>query len=309
MSSTELAIAQDQTGFTPVQVATLSHMGVGNAPEPDLQVFFHMCRRTGLDPFARQIHMIGRNTFDQSSNRWVTKYTIQTGIDGYRLIGHREATKQGETISLPGHEWLHPDGSWRPAWSRAWGVPIAARATVLRNGSPFTAVAMYDEYAQVKKDGSPTQIWAQRPAGQLAKCAEALAWRMAYPQDLAGLHTDDEMGQADNPAPELRQQGESGAERLRAVMRDRQDTPDGPASEEKQEDDLARERARLVADALASRYDLRDPAGVADARQVMSTVVGRDVRTPADLTEEEKLTVLDRLAVVDDHTDNEGDES
>ena len=42
-------------------------------------------------------------------------------------------------------------------------------------------------------------MWAQRPAGQIAKCAESLAWRMAFPQDLARIYTEEEMSQADNP--------------------------------------------------------------------------------------------------------------
>lgn len=78
---TVLAIQPEQTQFTPQQVAMLRHIGVEKAGDADLQVFFHQCQRTGLDPFARQIYMIERWSKDGP------KYTIQTGIDGYRLIG------------------------------------------------------------------------------------------------------------------------------------------------------------------------------------------------------------------------------
>ena len=76
---------------------------------------------------------------------------------------------------------------------------MAARITITRDGNPCTAVALWDEYRQTKSGGATNSMWSQRPAGQLAKCAEALAWRMACPYDLAGVYTDEEMGQADNP--------------------------------------------------------------------------------------------------------------
>ena len=92
-SSTDLTIDAEQTSFSTQQVAVLEHLGVSGASEGDLQVFFHVAKRTGLDPFARQIYMISRNSSvrDERSNSWktVVKNTIQTGIDGYRSIAGR----------------------------------------------------------------------------------------------------------------------------------------------------------------------------------------------------------------------------
>lgn len=196
-----LALTGDQDTFTPQQRAVLSHMGVENAPEEDLQVFAYVSQRTGLDPFARQIHMIGRNALMRGADGrevWGTKYTIQTGIDGYRLIGRRAADRARVAISVGAPEWAHEDGTWRPVWSNKWGRPVGARVTIMRGDSPFTGVALFEEYAQTKRDGGLTKMWSQRPAGQIAKCAEALAWRMAFPQDMQGVYVDDEMHQADN---------------------------------------------------------------------------------------------------------------
>ncbi|WP_454044387.1 phage recombination protein Bet [Cellulosimicrobium sp. Marseille-Q8652] len=194
-TQTGLSIDPHQSAWTEQQVATLRHIGVENATQGDLDVFFHVVRRTGLDPFARQIYMIGR----WSPNG--TKFTIQTGIDGFRLIGRRAANASGESIAVGAPEWAREDGQWMPVWSPSWGQPIAARVTIHRNGNPFTAIALFEEYKQTKRDGTLTQMWAQRPAGQIAKCAEALAWRMAFPQDLGGIYADEEMRQADRPAP------------------------------------------------------------------------------------------------------------
>ena len=199
-----LAIRDDQTGFTPAQVAALRQLGVENATDGDLAVFFHQAQRTGLDPFARQVYMVGRNSKDPKTGQWVTKYTIQTGIDGFRLIGRRAADAKHETLEVTDTEWCGPDGKWVDVWLSDQ-PPAAARVAIIRNGGRFPAVALFKEYAQYRKDrdGSQTltQMWADKGALMLAKCAEALAWRKAYPQDLSGLYTSDEMGQADNHAP------------------------------------------------------------------------------------------------------------
>ncbi|MDU7718827.1 MAG: phage recombination protein Bet [Cutibacterium avidum] len=199
VKASNLTIEAGQREFTDVQKAALAQLGIENATQGDLEVFFHRCQSTGLDPFSRQIYMISRRT----KNGY--QQTIQTGIDGYRAIAHRSAAKQGLTFSTDDTLWADSEGQWHDVW--VWDrPPHAAKVTVHVGDSTFSGVAATQEYMQtrVERDGSlvPSGQWAKMPAVMIAKCAEALALRKAFPLDLSGIYTAEEM-QQDNPsAPE-----------------------------------------------------------------------------------------------------------
>ncbi|QLQ11147.1 MAG: phage recombination protein Bet [Nocardioidaceae bacterium] len=271
-----LAIEPGQARFTETQIAALTQIGVEKASPGDLEVFFHVCQRSGLDPFARQIYLIGRQVSELGEDgnwRKVTKQTIQTGIDGFRLIGRRAADKHGHAVSVAAPEWAHPDGSWRPVWMGEWGNPVAARVTIKRGGEPFTAVALFDEYKQTKRSGDLTAMWSQRPAGQIAKCAEGLAWRMAFPQDLAGIYTDDEMGQADNPEPEPAKTG------LASVLGDRPIT----------------DKTRGALFKLMGEIGIKEAE---DQREFLTDTLGREVASRSTLTEAEGVKAGKRARAI-----------
>lgn len=203
-------IEPEQQRFNEQQVAILRQLGIEDATQGDLDLFFHYCRTTGLDPFRRQIYMIGRRTKIKEWNpatrsqdeKWVMKYTIQTGIDGYRRNGREAAKRNGDTLSFEGPYWCGEDGEWREVWP-AKTPPTAAKYIVYRNGEPFSAVVHYDEFVQTnavyegrgdnrRKTGEePNSMWAKMPRNQTAKCAEAMAYRRAYPDDFSGLDLED----------------------------------------------------------------------------------------------------------------------
>ncbi|MCV7708679.1 phage recombination protein Bet [Micrococcus luteus] len=215
-TNTALTIAEDQTGFTDQQIAALRQIGLGANTQADVEVFFHQAKRSGLDPFRREIYMITRKTKNGP------KATIQTGIDGFYKIADRVTRQTGGTWGIPETLWCGPDGQWRDVWLERT-PPAAAKVTVERNGSRFTTVATSAEY----NAGSP--MWQKMPARMIAKCAEALAIRRAFPDDLSGLYTSEEMAQADNQATAPSRQPaaapQQGGSRLAQAMHSRQPQP------------------------------------------------------------------------------------
>ena len=206
-----LAIDAGQTAWTTMQVAAFGQLGIADAPEGDKQVLLHVSQRTGLDPFARQLYMIGRKekkNVKQPSGRWEevwsVKWTIQTGIEGFRVIRHRAEREEGVRGILGRPVYYNGKGERFDVWFFQ-AVPVAVEMTYTvrdRNGveTPYVSILRFDEYRQTRKetrDGNEVQVltgqWATKPTHMLEKCTEADLYRKAFPQDYSGVELDDAM--------------------------------------------------------------------------------------------------------------------
>ena len=167
-------------------------------------IAYRDAKRRRLSIEAKQIHFIPR--WDNKLKKSIP--TAQTSIDGFRLIASRTGKYGGSlnaklTVRLEsGEKAVIPHEEYDPDEVRQI---ISGTISVINRDfdQPQTATALFKGYAQAFDDGNLMGLWAKMPDVMILKCAESLALRKAFPQDLSGIYTNEEMAQADNESPKF----------------------------------------------------------------------------------------------------------
>lgn len=181
MASATLPATLAPTPYTREQLALIKSQIAVGVTDDELKLFLYQCSRTGLDPLTRQIYCIRRGG----------KMTIQVAIDGLRLIAQRSEEYRGQE----GPFWCGEDGVWHDVWT-ASEPPTAAKVGVWRKDftSPVWGVCRTEAYAARTASNQLAGLWRSMPDTMIAKVAEALALRKAFPQELSGIYGADEIG-------------------------------------------------------------------------------------------------------------------
>lgn len=171
--------------FTPEQKKVILDTCCGGAPESEARALLAIAEARGLNPILGECYFVKRWDNEQRREKWA----VQAAIDSFRIKAEQTGLYAGQDepeyeYDREGNVTLARVRVWRKDWPR-----------------PAVGVARWEEYVQTTKEGKPTKFWRQMPHNQLAKCAEALALRKAFPAVLSKVYTPEEMAQADNEAP------------------------------------------------------------------------------------------------------------
>lgn len=186
--STALQATKNSSACNPDEktIAMWKRLYCKDATDDEVTLFLNAVKRTGLSPEARQIWAIKR----WSSAAGRKELSIQCSIDGFRLVAQRTGQYAGQETAL-----FTDDGEkWVEAWVKKT-PPKFAKVGVLRHDfiKPLYVVAKYDSFVAKTNEGNPAKFWRDMPEVMISKVAESQALRRAFPQELSGLYTSDEM--------------------------------------------------------------------------------------------------------------------
>lgn len=160
---------------------TLRNTMALGATDDEFKMFVLFCQSTGLNPLKKEIWFIKTKGYTKKDGTSVDgRVQMMTGINGYLAIANNHPMFDGMECEIK-KELNQP-------------FPEYAIAKVWRKDRkyPSTAQAFWKEYCQPGINGRQS-IWDQKPSIMIAKVAKSIALREAFPQEMGGLYTEEEM--------------------------------------------------------------------------------------------------------------------
>lgn len=164
-----------------------------NATDAEAYMFLELCKFQGLNPWLREVYPIkygnspmqvvtGKETFTKRAQKNPKYKGSKAGVVVINRNDELE-NRVGEIV-LEGEELV---GGWADVYVDGYIEPISATVG-------------FKERCQYK-DGKPASKWATAPALMIRKCALVAALREAFPDDVGGLYSAEELGMEEIETP------------------------------------------------------------------------------------------------------------
>lgn len=160
--------------------------GNGAVTDQEVVMFLNLCKAQHLNPFLRDAYLIkygsmpativtGKEVFTKRARRNKDYAGQQAGIIVQKQDGSIE--NRIGTLKLPDEAIV---GGWAKIFIKGYDVPVEITVS-------------FDEYVGVKKDGETNGQWSKKPATMIRKVALVQALREAFPEDLQGMYSQEEL--------------------------------------------------------------------------------------------------------------------
>lgn len=150
------------------------------------------CKARQLDVMKKPCHIVPISV-KTADGGWTTRDVIMPGIYEYRITAHRTKQYLGHDKPMYGDE-LDFAGVTAPEWCEMTIRRIHESGQIVE----YPQRVYFREVCATKRDresGKQTanERWSKAPIQMLTKCTEAAGLREAFPDELGGTYTEDEM--------------------------------------------------------------------------------------------------------------------
>lgn len=178
-------------------INTLKNTVASGLNEYEFLMFVEHCKATGLNPFKKEVWAIKTKPYKNKNGETVEgKVQIMTGIGGFHRIANDKAEYDGFETGL-----IDINGGFVPqSYPKLDFIGGWCRVYRKDRRIPIEGVAMLEEYDKSKTENyyPDKGIWRIMKRAMIQKCAESIALRKAFPQELNGLYTQEEMSEEFN---------------------------------------------------------------------------------------------------------------
>ena len=176
-------------GITEAQWRTLANNLYPGANPHSVLMVWDYCIARHLDPLKRPCHIVPMEVKDAKTGKFEWRDVVMPGIYEHRTTAQRTGQYLGHSKPEYGPV-IEVKGVKAPEWCEMtlyrWNADARQRVE-------FPVRTYFREVVATKKDGSPNSRWCRAPIQMLEKCTEAKGLREAFPDEIGGEQTAEEM--------------------------------------------------------------------------------------------------------------------
>lgn len=190
----ELPEQVTRRGITDAQWRTLTMNLFPGANPNSVLLVWDYCVSRRLDPMKKPCHIVPMEVKDAKTGNYSWRDVVMPGIYEHRTTAQRTGEYLGHSVPEYGDD-VEVFGVLAPEWCALtvyrWNPKAGVKAE-------FPVFVRFEEVCAVTKDRKSGEVkanarWSKAPQQMLTKCAEAAALREAFPEELGGEQTAEEM--------------------------------------------------------------------------------------------------------------------